>query len=209
MTKKMIAVICASLLLLIQPQVLIAQGAEAQNKPAITESDVANNKALLIQDAIAQENPAGKERDAANRKNISDQETAIAKDNWDAVKSIPVGDEITIETRDGKRMKGRMSSITGTTLTFSSNNRPVDLDQPEIKKIYRQVTGGSRAKNSLLGTAIGAGIGAGIALFFVATYGEDVDADDFATTMGFGAGIGAGVGVLFKGSKKILIYEVK
>ncbi|MCI0663580.1 MAG: hypothetical protein L0220_21160 [Acidobacteria bacterium] len=184
MTKKMIAVSCASFLLLIQPQVLLAQ------------------------DGIAQDNPAAIERNVANSKGLSPQD-AVAQDNWEAVRSIPAGDEITVETRDGKRMKGRMSGISGTTLTFSSKNRPVSLDQPEIKKIYRQVTGGSRAKNSLLGTAIGAGIGAGIGLFFVAAYGEGVDADAFATLMGFGAGIGAGVGVLFKGSKKLLIYEVK
>ena len=183
MTKKMITISCASLLL-IQPQILLAQ------------------------DGIAQDNPAAIERNVANSKEISSQD-AIAQDSWEAVGSIPAGDEITVVTRDGKQMKGRMSGISGTTLSITSKNRPVSIDQPEIKKIYRQVTGGSRAKNSLLGTGIGAGIGAGIGLFFVAAYGEDVDGDFFATLMGFGAGIGAGVGVLFKGSKKLLIYEVK
>jgi|SRR5262245_30712687 len=185
MTKKLLVVSCASLLLSIQAQVLLAQDACAQDKPDITESIAINSNALL-----------------------SNQEAAIAQDNWEAVKSIPVGDEITVETRDGKRFKGRMSNITGTTLTFSLKNRQVSLDQPEIKKIYRQVTGGSRAKNSLLGTAIGTGIGAGIAAFIMANYG-DVDGDFFAITMAFGAGIGAGVGVFFKGSKKVLIYEIK
>ena len=183
MTKKMITLSCA-FLLLIQPQVLFAQ------------------------DGIAQDNPAAIERSVANSEGRSSQD-AIAQDNWEAVRSIPAGDEITVVTRDGKQMKGRMSGISGTTLSFTSKNRPVNIDQPEIKKIYRQVTGGSRAKNSLLGTGIGASIGAGIGLFFVAAYGEGVDADAFATLMAFGAGIGAGVGVLFKGSKKLLIYEVK
>src|SRR5262245_4578557 len=184
MTKKMITVISCASLLLIQPQILLAQ------------------------DGITQDIPAALERNVAISKEVSSQD-AIAQDNWEAVRSIPAGDEITVVTRDGKQLKGRMSGISGPTLSFTSKNRPVSLDQPEIKKIYRQVTGGSRAKNSLLGTGIGAGIGAGIGLFFVAAYGEDVDGDFFATLMGFGAGIGAGVGVLFKGSKKLLIYEVK
>ena len=184
MKKVLVAVSCAFPLLLLQPQVLLAQDGIFQGNSATLECDVAYSKGLASQEAIA-------------------------RDNWDAVKTIPVGDEITVVTRDGKQMKGRISGINGTTLNFSSKNRPVILEQPEIKKIYRQVTGGSRAKNSLLGTAIGAGIGAGISLFFVASYGEDVDGDFFATVMGFGAGVGAGVGALFKGSKKILIYEVK
>jgi hypothetical protein len=209
MTRKMIAVICVSLLLLIQPQVLLAQSADAQDKPAITESDTANNKDFLNHDETAREIPAATDR-KANGKNLSAQD-AIAKDNWDEVKRIPVGDEITIETTDGKRIKGRMSSITGTSLTFSSNNRSVDLDQPEIKKIYRQAAGGSRGKNTLVGTAIGTGIGAGImAILLASTGGSDSTGEIIAVGMLLGAGIGAGVGVLSgKGEKKVLIYEAK
>jgi hypothetical protein len=204
----MIAVSCVSLMLLIQLQVLLAQSADAQDKSAMIESDAANNKDLLNH-AIARENPAATERQA-NGQNLSAQD-AIAKDNWDAVKSIPVGDEITIETRDGKRMKGRMSTITDTTLTFSSNNRPVDLNQPEIKKIYRQAAGGSRGKNTLVGTAIGTGIGAGIvAILLASTGGSDSTGEIVAIGMLLGGGIGAGVGVLSgKGEKKVLIYEAK
>jgi hypothetical protein len=202
MKKKLVVMSCVSLLILIQPQVLLAQGNIAQDKPVLTESNTAN------QEAIAREKSTVSENEGASSKNLPPQEVALARDNWEALKSIPVGDEITVETRDGKRTNGRMSSITATTLTISRKNQALNFDQPEIKKIFRQVTGGSRGKNSLLGTAIGAAIGAGIAGFFMAALG-DADARFLAFTMGFGASIGAGVGALFKGSKKILIYEVK
>jgi hypothetical protein len=202
MKKKLVVMSCVSLLILIQPQVRLAQGNVAQDKPVLTESNAAN------QDAMARETSPVSESEGASNKNLPPQEVALARDNWEALKSIPVGDEITVETRDGKRTNGRMSSITATTLTISRKNQALNFDQPEIKKIFRQVSGGSRGKNSLLGTAIGAAIGAGIAGFFMAALG-DADVRFLAFTMGFGASIGAGVGALFKGSKKILIYEVK
>lgn|GEM_PF-2859979 len=182
MTKKLIAVFCASLLLLIQPQLLLAQ------------------------DAIAPENPATSGKTAPD---------AVIKDgrqdDWEAVKRVPVGDEIIVETRDGKKTKGRLASITDTTMTISGQPQPLSFDQPSIKKVFRKVIGGSRGKNTLIGTAIGTGVGGGIAAILLAsTGGSDATGEILGIGMLIGAGIGSGLGALTgKGEKKVLIYEAK
>jgi hypothetical protein len=209
MTKKLFAVSCVSLLLLIQPQILLAQSAHVQDKPATTESDAAN-KALLNEKVIAQDRPANAEGDEANGKNLPAQD-AVVQDNWELLKNIPAGDELTVETRDGKRTKGRMNYITDTTLTISSmyRNRAINFAQPEIKKIYRQVPD-SRARSAVKGAVIGAIIGAGIGAFVVAIYPQDTSEGElFASAVGQFAALGASFGALFKGSRKILVYEVK
>ena len=186
MTKKLLAVSCASLLLLIQPQQLLAQDAIVTDDPASHEHNAAKTEATVARNTIVQ-------------------------DNWEALKTVPVGDEVYVETRNGKRSKGRLRSVTDTTLTLSGNNQPVSFDQPTIKKIYRIVNGGSRAKNTLVGTAIGTGIGVGIvAILLASTGGSDSTGEIVAIGMLVGAGLGAGVGVLSgKGNKKVLIYESK
>ncbi|MCI0663579.1 MAG: hypothetical protein L0220_21155 [Acidobacteria bacterium] len=186
MTKKLIAMIYVSLLLLIQPQLLLAQ------------------------DAIAPEVPATLEGNTANKEDISAL-NEITQDRWEAVKSVPVGDEITVETRDGKKAKGRLASVTDTTLTLSGKQQPVSFDQPAIRKVHRKVIGGSRAKNTLIGTAIGTGVGGGVAaVLLAATGGSDSTGEILAVGMLVGAGVGSGIGALIgKGEQKVLIYEAK
>jgi hypothetical protein len=183
MAKKLI-VSCAFLLLLIQPYVLLAQDAGAQEKQATSESSAAISNDLLNQNVIAQ-------------------------DDWEPLKTIPVGDEITVETRAGKRIRGRLSKITDTTMIFVSSNQPVSLDQPEIKKIYRHIPGaGSRFINALKGAVIGTIIGAGLYGFALAIH-RDFDGGALAQSIGYFAAFGAGMAALVKGTKKVLVYEAK
>jgi len=165
----------------------------------------------LAQDAIAPENPVTSREIVAPNAVIKDGRQDSKQDDWEAVKRVPVGDEITVETKDGKKTNGRVASITDTTMTISGQPQPLSFDQPSIKKVYRKVIGGSRAKNTLIGTAIGTGVGGGIAaVLLAATGGSDATGEILGIGMLIGAGIGSGLGALTgKGEKKVLIFEAK
>jgi hypothetical protein len=209
-TNKMLALSCVCLLLLIHPRAIWAQSADAQDKSASTESSATNINSLSSQNRNAPDYLITIERNEANSKKL-ETESAVAQDNWEAVKRIPVGDEITVETRDGKQVKGRMSNISETSLTISSNKQPVSFDQPAIKNIYRRAIGGSRLKNTLLGSAVGTGIGGLImAVVLASSGGSDSTGEGIAIGMALGAGIGTAVGLLTgKGDKKVLVYQAK
>lgn len=127
---------------------------------------------------------------------------------WEAVQALSSGINLLIETKDGKRHKGRLNNASVTTLTLTRNNRTTNLNKDDIQKIY-QLSGGSRATSTLLGTAIGAGVGAGAAAVALgATGGSDDTAAIVTKGILIGAVIGAVVGlVVGKGSRRVLIYE--
>jgi hypothetical protein len=208
MTKRLIRTSCASLLLLIQPQVLLAQvpATIAQDKPAIDE---ASRNGLSSQETTAQDRPITSEHTGANSGNLTAQH-AVAQDYWEAVKSIPVGDEIILETRDGNSAKGRLRGVDNTGLTLSGKKQLESFDRPTIKKIYRKVTGGSRVKNTLIGTGVGTGVGLVAVATLIASTGSEGTVDILFVGMMIGAGVGAAIGAITgKGEKKVLIYEAR
>lgn len=115
-----------------------------------------------------------------------------------------------VETKDGKRLKGKLTSASSTTLALTVNNKPIDLNKEDIQKIY-QLSGGSRVTSALLGAAIGAGVGVGAALALLgATGGSDDTTGILGRGILIGAGIGTAVGAAIgKGSRRVLIYESK
>jgi len=205
MTKRLIALSCASLLVVIQPQVHLAQSAAAQEK-ATTESDAAPGKSLLNQDVIAQEDTAITERNVAEGKQLPAQ-NKTAQNDWDVVKSITPGYEITVDTRAGMRFKGVMSSVTDSSVTINVNKKRINFDKSEIKKVYQHVEG-KRSKSILKGVIIGAALAAAsLGVSMVAL--DDVEGAELAQGIGFYALIGGGLGALYKGTKRVLIYETK
>jgi len=134
--------------------------------------------------------------------NVSEQQ------NWEAVQALSTGVKLLIETKDGKQLKGNLANASLTTLALIRNNKTNNLNKDDIRKIY-QLSGGSRAKSALLGTAVGAGGGAGVALILLGSTGGS---DDTNGILGTGAAIGAGIGaivglLLGKSSRRVLVYE--
>jgi len=130
--------------------------------------------------------------------------------DWAAVQSLSTGVRLLIETKDGKRLKGKLSNASAATIALTRNNRTENLNKDDIQKIY-ELGGGSRAKSTAIGAALGAGVGGGGAAILLAATGGS---DDTTGIIGKGVLIGAGVGavmglVVGKGSRRILIYESK
>lgn len=135
---------------------------------------------------------------------------APGQQDWAAVQTLSAGVKLLVETKDGKRFKGKLSSASSTTLALTTNNKTTDLNRDDIQKIY-QLRGGSRVTSALLGAAIGGGVGAGAAL---ALLGATGGSDDTTGIIGRGTLIGAGIGTALgaaigKGSRRVLIYESK
>ena len=58
-------------------------------------------------------------------------------DQWALVKSVPVGEKLTVKLWSGKTVEGRVLSVSDTTLQLSRKNRITDLNQGDIQKVYR------------------------------------------------------------------------
>jgi hypothetical protein len=137
-------------------------------------------------------------------------QAANQQEEWAAVQTLSSGVKLLIETKDGKRFKGTFNNASLATIALTRNNRTENLNKDDIQKIY-QLGNGSRAKSTLLGTAIGAGVGAGGAAILLGATGGS---DDTTGILGKGLLIGAGIGAIIglaagKGSRRVLIYESK
>lgn len=141
---------------------------------------------------------------------LAGQSVAGPQSDWQAVQSLPSGTDVLIETKVGRRLKGKLSAAAETTLTLVRQNKTDELNRDEIKKIYR-LRGGSRAKSALIGTAVGAGAGAGVSLIALGSSGGS---DDTNGIVGKGVLIGAGIGLVVglltgKSRQRVLVYESK
>lgn len=132
--------------------------------------------------------------------------------DWSTVMAISAGEKVSIETKDGKKLKGRIRSVSDTMVTLDRGSKTSDLTRDSISKVYRMEgsTGKSVGKAALIGAAIGGGIGIGLG---VASGGyEDLSRGEVAAIAGgvlsvIGAGIGALVGGLGSREKRVLVYQ--
>jgi hypothetical protein len=130
--------------------------------------------------------------------------------DWAAVQALSSGVKLLIETKNGKQLKGKLNNSSAATLVLTRNNRTENLNRDDIQKIY-ELGGGSRAKSTAIGAAVGAGVGGGGAAILLGATGGS---DDTAGILGQGILIGAGIGAIIglaagKGSRRVLIYESK
>ncbi|MEW6125969.1 MAG: hypothetical protein AB1757_02800 [Acidobacteriota bacterium] len=132
---------------------------------------------------------------------------------WSAVQSIPVGDKLSIHLKDGKKVEGKLISVTDTTVTIDRKNRPTDYRRDAIARIYRFVAN-SAGKSVAKSAAIGAGIGfaGGAIVAGAAGSYEDLGTAELVGILGgigaaIGAGIGALIGSLGSHKKRVLVYQ--
>lgn len=139
-------------------------------------------------------------------------QNASSPQDWATVEALPAGSSLQIETKNGKRLKGKLSSASASALALGTRgNGTTSLNKDDIRKIYQVRASGSRGKTAAIGTAVGAGLGAGLALAALAATGGS---DDFGGILAkgvlIGAGIGAGIGLAVgKGNRRTLVYESK
>lgn len=137
------------------------------------------------------------------------QTVAGERSDWTAVQSLRSGAKIAVETKDGRRLKGKLNAASPTELSLTGEGKTAQLNRDEVKKIYQLISGGSRAKAALIGAALGAGTGAGASAIALGSSGGS---DDTSGIVGKGVLIGAGIGLVVgllvgRSGKRVLVYE--
>jgi hypothetical protein len=125
---------------------------------------------------------------------------------WEALKSVPPGDEIKVSLRTGDTVKGRFLSASDDDLTLSRGKKTASVPRAEVARVYRLFSK-SVVKSTLIGLGIGAGAGALIGK--ESFEGEIGEAELGAAFIGaIGAGVGTLLGYLAgRGKREVLIYE--
>jgi len=131
-----------------------------------------------------------------------------ATETWANVEAVKIKSALIVETKTGAIAKGKVISVTPTTLNLSTGGRAVALERDGIAKVYRAVKG-SRIKRALIGAGIGAGVGFGVG----GVYSTIAKENGLAAAAGFiyGLPIGAVVGAATGGKsrKGVLLYEAQ
>lgn len=129
------------------------------------------------------------------------------QNNWQA---IAINDELFVELKNGKTVKGRVKTVDDQTLNLTRSwRRTTAVNKPDVQRVYR-LTPKSAKKATLIGMAIGAGIGAAWGTNEYYEGGESGEQYLIVVPAALGAGLGALTGYLVgKGKRRTLIYESK
>lgn len=118
---------------------------------------------------------------------------------------VKPGDTLTIVDDSGRRVEGKVSSLSASALSLTVSGTPRQFQSAEVNTIEKR--GPDSLKNgALIGLAIGGGIGA-VGMIALAATAESNPGAFVAAGMfmygGIGAGIGAGVDALIEGRRVI------
>ncbi len=137
---------------------------------------------------------------------------ARSQGDWSSLEAIARGSEIVVKLKSGKTAKGRLSSVSDTTLTLERKGRTNDIASADVATVHRIIGKASKAKWAGIGAGIGAAGGAGLAGLAAADDNSDFDPSLLAlATVPVGAGIGALIGLVVGAGKRKreLVYEAK
>ena len=134
----------------------------------------------------------------------------VAPGDWSVVQGLPSGEEMVIRLKDGKSVKGKVTSVTSDELSLTRKHKTETVRREDISQIYHLKRKAEKGKYAAIGTGIGAGAGAGIGVAKKAPPGEYGDAFPLIGAA-LGAGIGALGGFLFGQAKRkrVLIYQAR
>lgn len=130
---------------------------------------------------------------------------------WSALKSVSLGSKVSVKLKSGKSLDGTLSSVSETSLTLSTRNKPNDIKRGDVLSVYQSIKK-SATKATLIGLGVGAGVGAGIGAAASSNDNSGFEKIDHAATAGLtiiGAGAGALTGYLIgrSGRKRVLVYQ--
>ena len=125
---------------------------------------------------------------------------------WEKVAALQVTFPITVETKDGDRIKGHFEDLSDTDLILATNFSRAMIPKEDIETITTQPEDGLAN-----GTLIGGGIGVGVVMSALAVKSDhDFDALGMLIMAGIGFGIGAGLGAATDAATKgeaIVVYK--
>ena len=129
--------------------------------------------------------------------------------SWDTLKSVQPGDELVVELRNQRTVKGRLGSATDAVLILVRRGNTTEISRGDVLKLFWLIRK-SRKKTTLIGLAIGAGIGAGIGRTQAPSDLSEGESYPIYVLGGVGAGLGALAGYLMgSGKERRLIYETR
>jgi hypothetical protein len=135
------------------------------------------------------------------------QDIPLNTQGWNILKSIPLGQQLQVNTKESKSISGKMEKITDTSLVLTTKEGIFSFQSIDVAKVYI-LRGRPIAKRTLIGTAAGTGVGGAI--------GYITGKDDAMFGRGFSAAAGGGLGlvigsvtglVLGLSKNKSLVYE--
>jgi hypothetical protein len=140
---------------------------------------------------------------------LTAQELKPAVGNWSQLSTVASGTRLSVKTKDGKTVEGKLSKISDTTVSLTVKNKPVDVKREDVQSIY-QLTKKSATKATLIGLAVGGGAGLGVGLAGRSNDGftkiENTATAAFAV-LGAAGGAFAGYLIGRSGRKRVLIYQ--
>lgn len=80
------------------------------------------------------------------------------------MREVPPGDELVIQLKDGKSVKGRMTSVTSDEISFTRKNQSEAVRRDSVSQIHQLRRKAEKGKQAAIGAGIGAGAGSGIGL---------------------------------------------
>ena len=133
--------------------------------------------------------------------------------DWDRVKRVAVDDELMLKLKDGRKLKGRMASVTDSELQLSlKKQQPALIKRDDIQRVWHMRPSSKARKQMYAG--IGGGIGfvtwVGVALSRMETQCGKCTGENAALGAGLVAGLlgGALLGYKLGGRRqKALIYQ--
>ncbi len=137
--------------------------------------------------------------------------SAAQTGDWAAVEGLVWGTDISVKTKQGKKLQGSFESASPNRIVVEANERAFpgrkvvrrEIGRDEVKEVRLNRRGAS----ALAGAAIGLGVGIGIGVAVDAPYPNHEDRGLIAGTLGaLGGLIGAGIGKTHPSVKGKLIY---
>jgi len=132
--------------------------------------------------------------------------------DWTSIQRLARDSKIAVKLKTGKKVEGRFTSVSDSTLTLVANTGSVDLKREEVLSVY-EIKRKSATKSTMIGLGLGAGAGAALGAAAAANDNGNFDKLDQAVLAG-GVVIGALAGTvtgyfLGRRSKKMLVYQSK
>ena len=130
--------------------------------------------------------------------------------SWEGLKAVPPGDEVSVQLRNGQKLKGRLISVSDTALTLARGNITTDVTRGDALRVHRVISKSTK-RATLIGLGIGAGAGLGGTAIYAHSGGRGGEADLWAlVAVVAGAGSGALIGYIMGSRKqKALVYETR
>jgi hypothetical protein len=117
---------------------------------------------------------------------------AAAEGSWSQVESLPAETKVQVVKRDRKSLFGEFVRANANEIVVQADGQAVTVPQTEVVRVSRSA---GRARNAIIGTAIGVGAAAVLGGILRTRLNNETGNGDQALGVALAAGAGAGAGL--------------